>query len=101
MPQYLKNSLKVDSAEMQQICSCAAENNIAVVLGYSENLNNSLYIGQATITAAGELAMTRRKLKATHLERTVFGDANASSLKNVSSLKLDSNCMSKLSLSME
>lgn len=88
MPLYIKNSLVVDSPEMKSICACAAEHGIAVVLGYSENLNNSLYIGQATISSAGELLMTRRKLKATHLERTVFGDANAASLQNVKSLKL-------------
>lgn len=88
MTKYLKNSLKVDSAEMRKICSCAEDNNIAVVLGFSENLNNSLYIAQATISNKGELTMDRRKLKATHLERTVFGDAGGSSLHNVISLGL-------------
>lgn len=88
MPRYMKNSLKIDSPEMQTICAAAAEHGIAVVLGFSENFNNSLYIGQATISATGELLMTRRKLKATHLERTVFGDANAASLQNVRLLQL-------------
>lgn len=88
MTRYLKNSLKVDSPEMRKICDCAAENNIAVVLGFSENLNNSLYIAQATISATGDLKMLRRKLKATHLERTVFGDAGGSSLNNVVELNL-------------
>lgn len=88
MTKYLKNCLKVDSVEMRKICECAAENNIAVVLGFSENMNNSLYIAQATISAAGELKMTRRKFKPTHLERTVFGDAGGSSLHNVVSLDL-------------
>ncbi|KAK4540395.1 hypothetical protein LTR36_009252 [Oleoguttula mirabilis] len=88
MTRYIKNSLKTDSAEMRQICACAAEHGIAVVLGFSENLNNSLYIAQATISATGSLEMTRRKLKATHLERTVFGDAGGSSLNNVVGLDL-------------
>lgn len=88
MTRYIKNSLRVDSPEMQRICASAAEHSIAVVLGFSENQNNSLYISQATISAAGELLMTRRKLKATHLERTVFGDAGASCLHNVVGLDL-------------
>lgn len=88
MARYIKNSLRVDSAHMRQIQECAAEHHIAVSLGFSENLNSSLYIAQATISATGKLLMTRRKLKATHLERTVFGDANASCLHNVVGLDL-------------
>ena len=88
MAKYIKNSLRVDSPEMQTICASAAENVIAVVLGFSENANNSLYISQATISRKGELLMSRRKLKATHLERTVFGDAGASCLHNVVDLDL-------------
>ena len=73
---------------MHQICACAAEHNIAVSLGFAENSNHSLYISQATIAATGELLMTRRKFKPTHLERTVFGDAGASCLHNVVPLHL-------------
>lgn len=68
---------------MRIICEAAAEHNIAVCLGFSENDQNSLYIAQAIISATGELEMTRRKLKPTHMERTVFGDATGNSLKNV------------------
>jgi predicted amidohydrolase len=68
---------------MRQICDAAAENAIAVCLGFSENHQNSLYIAQALISATGEVKMTRRKLKPTHMERTVFGDATGNSLKNV------------------
>ncbi|KAK5129587.1 hypothetical protein LTR08_003052 [Meristemomyces frigidus] len=63
-------------------------NNIAVLLGFSENFNNSLYVAQATISAPGTIEMKRRKLKATHLEKTVFGDAGGSSLNHVVSLDL-------------
>jgi len=69
---------------MRKIQSCAAKNGIAVSLGFSENDNNSLYIAQATIDSDGKLLMTRRKLKATHMERTIFGDASGKSLLNVS-----------------
>ena len=80
---YAKNSLKIDSPEMQQICNIAASSKIAVVLGFSENFKDSLYIAQAIISAEGEIKVTRRKLKATHMERTIFGDASGASLDNV------------------
>jgi predicted amidohydrolase len=68
---------------MSSIVAAAAENNIAVCIGFSENYQNSLYIAQAIITASGVIKMARRKLKPTHMERTVFGDATGNSLKNV------------------
>lgn len=80
---YIKNSLKVDSPEMQNIAACAKEHNIAVLLGFSENDNNSLYISQALVSATGEIVMRRRKVKPTHMERTVFGDGSGNSLRNV------------------
>ena len=80
---YTKNSLKIDSPQMQKIRDCAAENNIAVCIGFSENADNSLYISQAIIGADGSIKMARRKLKPTHMERTIFGDATGNSLNNV------------------
>ena len=68
---------------MRTICAAAAEHNIAVCVGFSENDKNSLYIAQAIISATGEIQMARRKLKPTHMERTVFGDATGNSLQNV------------------
>lgn len=68
---------------MRQIQDCAAENSISVCLGFSENDNNSLYIAQALISPEGEMLLCRRKMKPTHMERTVFGDASGDSLLNV------------------
>jgi nitrilase len=85
--QYIKNSLVVDSNEMRKIQACAAKNKIVVSLGFSENSHHSLYIAQAIIDSDGELLMTRRKLKATHMERTIFGDASGNSLMNVVATK--------------
>ncbi|TVY71381.1 Arylacetonitrilase [Lachnellula suecica] len=81
--QYIKNSLVVSSPEMRTIQSCAASHGIVVSLGFSENDHNSLYIAQAIIDSDGKLLMKRRKIKATHMERTIFGDASGSSLLNV------------------
>lgn len=85
---YIQNSLAVDSDEMRTIQECAAKNGIVVSLGFSENDHNSLYIAQALIDSDGKLLMTRRKLKATHMERTIFGDASGNSLLNVAETKL-------------
>ncbi|KAI4931437.1 hypothetical protein J4E85_004030 [Alternaria conjuncta] len=80
---YMKNSLHADSNEMRRICQSAADHHIAVVLGFGENFKGSLYISQAIINAEGSIEVLRRKLKATHMERTIFGDASGSTLQNV------------------
>jgi len=85
---YIKNSLKIDSPEFRKIQACAAKNKIVVSLGFSENDENSLYIAQATIDSDGALLMKRRKMKATHMERTVYGEASGNSLINVSKTNL-------------
>ncbi|KAL4155011.1 Carbon-nitrogen hydrolase [Phytophthora ramorum] len=86
---YIINSLKVDSPEMETIRAAAAKHNINVVLGFSENHHNSLYMAQATISGAtGDILMKRRKFKPTHVERTVFGDSSGSSLMNVVELPI-------------
>jgi len=51
-----------------------------VVMGLSERDHGSLYIGQWIIGADGETIATRRKLKPTHVERTVFGDGDGTDL---------------------
>ncbi|TQN66770.1 Arylacetonitrilase [Colletotrichum shisoi] len=83
---YMQNSLRVDSPEMAAIRACARANNVAVSLGFSENDNNSLFIAQALIAQDGELKVHRRKMKPTHMERTVFGDASGHCLKSVGDL---------------
>ncbi|KAK1452891.1 hypothetical protein CPAR01_12739 [Colletotrichum paranaense] len=83
---YIKNSLQLDSPEMATIQACAKENNIAVSLGFSENDNHSLFIAQALIGQDGEIKVHRRKMKPTHMERTIFGDASGHCLKSVAEL---------------
>ncbi|KAM3498802.1 hypothetical protein MY10362_007892 [Beauveria mimosiformis] len=80
---YIQNSLKLDSPQAAKIKQCAAENSIVVVLGFSENVNGSLYISQAIIDADGEVRLTRNKMKATHMERTIFGDSFGDCLDSV------------------
>ncbi len=80
---YIQNSLVVDSDEMRTIQASAAKAGVVVVLGFSENHHNSVYIAQAIIDSDGTLLVKRRKLKPTHMERTVFGDGSGDSLLNV------------------
>ncbi|PWY67113.1 carbon-nitrogen hydrolase [Aspergillus sclerotioniger CBS 115572] len=85
---YFKNSLSYESEHMRRICRVATQHRITVVLGFSERDGNSLYIGQCTIDSTGKIVMRRRKVKATHMERTVFGEASGSSLLNVVDLPI-------------
>lgn len=82
-PEYMRNSLRVDSPEMLQIQQCAADHDIVVVLGFSENHHDTLYISQAIIGNDGKILLTRRKIKATHMERTIFGEPSAECLNSV------------------
>lgn len=68
---------------MERICAAAARNSVAVSLGYAERDGNTLYLAQAFIDQNGVIQMNRRKIKPTHMERTVFGDGSGSSLLNV------------------
>jgi nitrilase len=53
---------------------------ITVVMGYSERGGGSLYMSQAIIGPDGELIGNRRKLKPTHVERSVYGEGDGSDL---------------------
>ena len=80
---YVQNSLVVDSPEMRSVCAAAKENEIAVSLGFSERMGDSVYIAQALIDRSGALRVARRKMKPTHMERTIFGDASGDCLSEV------------------
>ncbi|WP_321955414.1 carbon-nitrogen hydrolase family protein [Paraburkholderia bannensis] len=77
---YHDNSLVLGSPEYRLIEEAAAKHNITVVLSYSEKDAGTLYIAQAIIDASGKTIANRRKLKPTHVERTVFGEGDGSDL---------------------
>jgi len=83
---YVKNSLVIDSSQMQRMCEAAGTNQINVSLGFSERDGNSVYIAQALIDESGKIVMKRRKMKPTHMERTIFGDASGECLASVVAL---------------
>lgn len=78
--QYHQNSLELSSTAAQSIQEAAKKHHIFVVLGFSERDHGSLYISQWIINNLGETVSTRRKLKATHVERTLFGEGDGRSI---------------------
>lgn len=77
---YNDNSLVVGSPEFDRIKDAARKHKIWVSLGFSEKAAGSLYIAQALIDDQGHTVQTRRKLKPTHVERTVYGEGDGSDL---------------------
>jgi aliphatic nitrilase len=77
---YNDHSLVVGSAEFQRLAQAARDIGIWMSTGYSERAGGSLYIAQALFDDQGRVVKTRRKLKPTHVERTVFGEGDGSDL---------------------
>jgi len=81
---YIYNALPIESEAMAAVKATAKEHSIAVVVGFAEQSpSHSVYISQAIISPQGEVLMHRRKVKPTHMERTVFGDGSGADLNNV------------------
>jgi nitrilase len=82
--QYIYNSVPSHEQALDQVKTAARENAIAVVLGFAEQSpSHSVYIAQAIISPEGEILLRRRKIKPTHMERTIFGDGSGGDLNNV------------------
>ena len=77
---YFENSVVIGEEPLGRVQDAARRHGIAVSLGISERDGGSLYMGQVLIDAGGEIAQTRRKLKPTHVERSVFGEGAGSDL---------------------
>ena len=77
---YHENCLVVDSPQFQRIAAAAGEHDIYVSMGASERDYGSLYISQFLIDDQGQLVKARRKLKPTHMERTIFGEGDGGDL---------------------
>ncbi len=77
---YHDNSLVYGTPQAERIARAAKDNRIMVVMGHSEKSGGSLYMGQWIIDAEGHTVARRRKLKPTHVERTLFGEGDGSDL---------------------
>ncbi|TVY26360.1 Nitrilase [Lachnellula hyalina] len=71
---YMANSLSRTSPEMASILAAVKAAGIFVVLGYSERDGGSIYMAQSSISPDGIIVSHRRKIKPTHVERTIWGD---------------------------
>ncbi len=77
---YHDNSLVYGSAQAARLSKAAKDNAIMVAMGLSEKAGGSLYMGQWIIDAEGNTVAARRKLKPTHVERTIYGEGDGSDL---------------------
>lgn len=68
---YMANSLSRTSPEMDRIKSAVKDANVFAVLGYSERDGVSLYMAQSFISSVGEIVHHRRKIKPTHVKRSL------------------------------
>ncbi|MER5699739.1 carbon-nitrogen hydrolase family protein [Streptomyces mirabilis] len=80
---YHANSPAVGSEHITAIRQAARRTGVTVALGYSEKDHGSLYMAQTLIGPDGSVILHRRKLKPTHVERSLFGESDGSHLKVV------------------
>ncbi|MEU9288933.1 carbon-nitrogen hydrolase family protein [Streptomyces sp. NPDC048275] len=80
---YHANSPAVDGKHITAIRQAARRTGVTVALGYSEKDYGSLYMAQTLIGPDGSVLLHRRKLKPTHVERSLFGESDGSDLKVV------------------
>lgn len=77
---YFANALDYASPQAERLAAVARDAGITAVLGLAERDGGSLYIGQWVIGREGQTLLRRRKLKPTHVERSVFGEGDGSGL---------------------
>lgn len=75
------NAITLDGPEMAAICEAARAHRIWVMMGFAERDRGSIYCSQALIDDRGEIVLSRRKLRPTHMERTVWGEGPATDIK--------------------
>jgi nitrilase len=75
-----QNAVEVMSRETAALADAAKRNNVELVMGVTERAGGSLYCTLLFFSADGELRGRHRKLKPTHVERTVWGEGDGSDL---------------------
>ena len=77
---YHENSVIVGGEYDEALREAARRNRLHAIAGVSEKQGGSLYMGQWHYGPDGQVISRRRKLKPTHVERTVFGESDGSHL---------------------
>jgi nitrilase len=80
LPRYHANAITQGDASMRRLQVIARDHRVILSMGYVEKEGGTLYISQVLIDAVGTILQNRRKLKPTHVERTVFGEGDGSDL---------------------
>lgn len=75
------NAITLDGPELKAVGEAAKANDIWVMLGFAERDRGSIYCAQALFDNRGQMVMSRRKLKPTHMERTVWGEGPVTDFK--------------------
>jgi aliphatic nitrilase len=75
---YFDNALSAGDALLRDVAKAARKAHMEVVLGFSERDAGTLYLSQAFISGSGDIRGIRRKLRPTHVERSVFGEGDGS-----------------------
>jgi len=79
---YVRNSIQIETGELNSICALAEENKISIYLGIIERAKNrgghSIYASLVYINQRGEIKSVHRKLQPTYDERLTWapGDGN-------------------------
>ena len=68
------NAIRLDGPELKAVGEAAKKAGMWVMMGFAERDRGSIYCSQALIDDRGEIVMSRRKLRPTHMERTVWGE---------------------------
>ena len=77
---YFDNSIEAGSPQEARLAKACRDNNIQLSMGCSERDGGSLYIAQWHFDETGEVINRRRKLKPTHVERSVYGEGDGSDI---------------------
>ncbi|MDP3312787.1 carbon-nitrogen hydrolase family protein [Lutibacter sp.] len=86
---YIRNSIQIEAGELNEICTLAKKNSIAIYLGIIERAKNrgghSLYCSLVYINSNGEIKSVHRKLQPTYEERLTWaiGDGNGLQVHNL------------------
>lgn len=80
---YRANAITTDGPEMKAIQEACESAGVWTMLGFAERDGGSIYASQALIDDHGRLRMTRRKTRATHMERTVWGEGDPKDIRVV------------------
>ena len=80
--EYFKNSIDLESSDLSKLESIAAENQLYLVIGITEQVKNtgSLYCSMLYISPENGLLGVHRKIKPTGQERVIWAESDGSSL---------------------